>query len=139
LDIGAARRLVIRIVHGRMITAKYNTICSYLTFETVWYRTSRACIPNKNNCQWLAAGWWFSQVSSTNKTDCHDITEILLIVTVCHWQSLSHNVVKVHLIINRFKFITSVMIGTGSCKFNYHTAMAMTAFRKTFELITQHL
>jgi len=27
-------------------------------------------------CQWLAAGRWFSQgtpVSSTNKTDCHDI------------------------------------------------------------------
>jgi hypothetical protein len=32
-------------------------------------------------CQWLAAGLWFSPctlVSSTNKTDCHDITEILL-------------------------------------------------------------
>ena len=36
-------------------------------------------------CQWLAAGWWFSlgtPVSSTNKTDCHDITEILLKVTL---------------------------------------------------------
>ena len=32
-------------------------------------------------CQWLAAGPWFSLgtlVSSTNKTDRHDITEILL-------------------------------------------------------------
>jgi hypothetical protein len=32
-------------------------------------------------CQWLAAGRWFSpgtQVSSTNKTDRHEITEILL-------------------------------------------------------------
>ena len=32
-------------------------------------------------CQWLATGWWFSPgipVSSTNKTDCHDIAEILL-------------------------------------------------------------
>jgi hypothetical protein len=32
-------------------------------------------------CQWLAAGQWFSPgtpVSSTNKTDRHDITEILL-------------------------------------------------------------
>jgi hypothetical protein len=31
-------------------------------------------------CQWLAAGRWFSPgtlVSSTNKTDHHDITEIL--------------------------------------------------------------
>ena len=36
-------------------------------------------------CQWLAAGWWFSLgtlVSSTNKTDCHDITEILLKVAL---------------------------------------------------------
>jgi hypothetical protein len=32
-------------------------------------------------CLWLATGWWFSLgtlVSSTNKTDCCDITEILL-------------------------------------------------------------
>ena len=34
-----------------------------------------------NICQWLATGRWFSPgtpVSSTNKTDCHGITEILL-------------------------------------------------------------
>jgi hypothetical protein len=32
-------------------------------------------------CQWLATGQWFSSgtvISSTNKTDCYDITEILL-------------------------------------------------------------
>jgi len=31
-------------------------------------------------CQWILAGQWFSQgtpVSSTNKTDCHNINEIL--------------------------------------------------------------
>jgi hypothetical protein len=33
-------------------------------------------------CQWLATGQWFSLVSSTNKTDCHDITEILLKVAL---------------------------------------------------------
>jgi hypothetical protein len=36
-------------------------------------------------CQWLAAGRWFSPgtpVSSTNKTDGHDITEILLKVAL---------------------------------------------------------
>ena len=36
-------------------------------------------------CQWLATGQWFSVgilVSSTNKTDCHDITEILLKVAL---------------------------------------------------------
>ena len=36
-------------------------------------------------CQWLATGWWFSSgtpVSYTNKTDRHDIFEILLKVTL---------------------------------------------------------
>jgi hypothetical protein len=36
-------------------------------------------------CQWLTTGQWFSpgtSVSSTNKTDRHDITEILLKVTL---------------------------------------------------------
>jgi hypothetical protein len=36
-------------------------------------------------CQWFATGWWFSPgnlVSSTNKTDCHDINEILLKVVL---------------------------------------------------------
>ena len=36
-------------------------------------------------CQWLAASRWFSPctpVSSSNKTDCHDITEILLKVAL---------------------------------------------------------
>jgi hypothetical protein len=27
-------------------------------------------------------GWWFSLISSTNKTDCHEITEILLKVAL---------------------------------------------------------
>ena len=33
-------------------------------------------------CQSLEAGQWFSPVSSINKTDCHDITEILLKVAL---------------------------------------------------------
>ena len=33
-------------------------------------------------CQWLVAGQWFSSVSSTNKTDHHNITEILLKVVL---------------------------------------------------------
>ena len=33
-------------------------------------------------CQWLSTGWWFSPISSTNKTDRHDITEILLKVAL---------------------------------------------------------
>ena len=33
-------------------------------------------------CQQLAAGRWFSPISSTNETDHHDITEILLTVAL---------------------------------------------------------
>ena len=36
-------------------------------------------------CQWLATGQWFSTgtlVSSTNKTNCHDMAEILLKVAL---------------------------------------------------------
>ena len=39
-------------------------------------------------CQWLTAGLWFSPgtpVSSTNKTDRHDITEILLKVALKYY------------------------------------------------------
>jgi hypothetical protein len=47
-------------------------------------------------CQWLATAWWFSlgpPVSSTNKTDCHDITEILLkvVLTPSNKQTNIHN------------------------------------------------
>jgi hypothetical protein len=42
-------------------------------------------VPCDKVCQWLATGPWFSPdppVSSTNKTDHHDITEILLKVAL---------------------------------------------------------
>jgi hypothetical protein len=45
-------------------------------------------------CQWLAAGRWFflgTHVSSTNKTDCHDIMEILLKVVL---NTIIHNLLK---------------------------------------------
>jgi hypothetical protein len=48
-------------------------------------------------CQWLAAGRWFSPVSSTNKSDRHDITEILLKVawTVVLMKSCGHETLAV--------------------------------------------
>jgi hypothetical protein len=48
-------------------------------------------------CQWLETGRWFSPgtlVSSTNKTDCHNITEILMKVGL---NTISHHTPKLHL------------------------------------------
>jgi len=48
----------------------------------LWQYLSTLCA---NVCEWLATGWWFSPgtpVSSTNKTDRHDMTEILLKVAL---------------------------------------------------------
>jgi hypothetical protein len=47
-----------------------------------------------------------------------------------HWQTLSHNVVWVHLAWVGFKLTMLVVIGIdckGSCKSNYHTITTMTA------------
>jgi hypothetical protein len=54
----------------------------------LWVRISiraRCTTLRDKVCQWLETGWWFSlgpPVSSTNKTDCHDITEIWLKVAL---------------------------------------------------------
>jgi hypothetical protein len=53
-------------------------------------------------CQWLATGRWFSPgppVSSTNRTDRHDITEILLKVALNTIKQMSNNP-AIHLDIN---------------------------------------
>ena len=45
-------------------------------------KCTRCNIMWKKACQWLASGRWFSlgtPVSSTNKTEHHDITEILIV------------------------------------------------------------
>jgi hypothetical protein len=49
------------------------------------YRSGRGAQYHVIVCQWLATGRWFSPgspVSSTNNTDRHDITEILLKVAL---------------------------------------------------------
>ena len=65
----------------------YNYLCyQCLPPLKLWIRTlfMARCTRYKicdNVCQWLAAGQWTSlgtPVSSTIKTDCHDITEILM-------------------------------------------------------------
>jgi hypothetical protein len=67
----------------------YNYICSQcLSSLMLWVwisiRARHTTLCDKV-CQWLAKGRWFSlciPVSSTNKTDCHDITEILFKVAL---------------------------------------------------------
>jgi hypothetical protein len=42
----------------------------------------------------FAAGWWFSPVSSTNTTDRHDITEILLKVALNTIKQTNKQIIK---------------------------------------------
>jgi hypothetical protein len=49
-------------------------------------------------CEWLATGLWFSlgpPVSSTNKTDRHDITEILRIIKHIIYMFCSQNLIHI--------------------------------------------
>jgi hypothetical protein len=70
-------------------------ICNYICNQclspiTLWVRISLVAKYSRHNicdkvCQWLTTGRWFSlgiPVSSTNKADRHDITEILLKVAL---------------------------------------------------------
>ena len=63
----------------------YNYLCNqYISPLMLWVRisiTARCTTLCDKVFQWLATGWWFTPgtpVSSTNNTDRHDITEILL-------------------------------------------------------------
>ena len=64
-------------------------------FTTIYALDTKLC---DKVCQWFVAGQWFlpgTLVSSCNKTDCHDITEILLkmalnIITLTHKFILSY-------------------------------------------------
>ena len=61
------------------------TTCMYVSVRILLRRVVLDTALCDKVCQQLAAGRWFSPgtlVSSTNKTDCHDITEILLKVAL---------------------------------------------------------
>jgi hypothetical protein len=67
----------------------YNYLCNqWISLLMLWVRISiraRCTTLCDKVCQWLATDRWFSPgrpVSSTNKTDRHDITEILLKMTL---------------------------------------------------------
>ena len=66
----------------------YNYLCSWCLSPLMWIRLplrARSETLCDKLCQWLAPGQWFSLgllVSSNNKTDRHDITEIFLKVAL---------------------------------------------------------
>jgi hypothetical protein len=83
----------------------YNYLCNQcLSPLTLWVRIRlRTGILNTlcdKVCQWLAAGLWFSAVSSTNKTDHHDITEITETDTKIHIPIKTINITLILLDIN---------------------------------------
>jgi hypothetical protein len=80
-------------------------------------------------CQWLAAGWWFSPgtpTSSTNKTDRHNITEILLSDIKHHNPNLAQVLVTI------FAFLEILVITCESYCFSF------TKIKKSKYLLTNH-
>ena len=74
------------VLYGNWI---YNYLCNQcLSPLMLWIQISirsRCTTLCDKVCQWLVTDRWFSPgppVSSTNKSDCHDITEILLKVAI---------------------------------------------------------
>ena len=65
--------------------ANHADVVSSIPFHGEVYSLQHYVIITHKGGQWLATGLWFSPrtlVSSTNKTYCHDITEILLKVAL---------------------------------------------------------
>ena len=96
----------------------YNYLCNQcLSPLRLWIRiTLMARCTHTTLCDkvylWLAISWWFSlgtPVSSTNKTDRQDITEILLILALNTMIGIRTTLVMI---------ITDCI---ASCKSNYHT------------------
>ena len=78
----------------------YNYLCNLCLSPLilwVWILIRASCTTLCDKvCQWLATGRWFSPgppVSSTNKTDCHNITEILLKVAL---NTIKQTKTKIH-------------------------------------------
>jgi hypothetical protein len=73
-------RMVFGFTTACAISAYHHRSCEFESHSGVLYAT--LC---DNVCQWLAAGCWFypgTPVSFTNKTDRHDITEIVVKVAL---------------------------------------------------------
>jgi hypothetical protein len=79
---GGPDRMVVGFTTTYTISAYHHSSCEFESHSWQVVLTTTLC---HKVCQWLATGWWFSlgtPVSSTIKTDCHDITEISLKVAL---------------------------------------------------------
>jgi hypothetical protein len=95
-----------------MIVGSYNYLCnqclSPLMLGVLFWLMARctSCHFCDKVCQWLAAGQWFSLVTYTNKTDGHDITEILLKVAL---NTLTHRAKIIQQFITIWTFIEKTL------------------------------
>ena len=127
--------------HGSWI---YTYLCNQcLSPLKLWFRNlfrRGVCNMSDNVCQWLVAGWWFSpgtSVYSTNKTDRHNIAEILLKVALntttlnlnVQFTSFSLSIFSVMAVYDMHKYLTK--INTSSITDSYP---AMTAFTDQYSL-----
>ena len=77
-------RLLLSWSYGSWIYNYLRNHCLLLLTLWVWIPLRRGVLDTAL-CEWLAAGWWFSPGTSicfANKTDSHDIAEILLNVAL---------------------------------------------------------
>jgi hypothetical protein len=79
--------------HGRMVVGFHNYLCNQCLSSLML--SVRTPLGDKV-CQWLAGGRWYSpgtSASSTTKSGCHDITEILQKVALnTRNQSIKQNI-----------------------------------------------
>jgi hypothetical protein len=78
-------------------TLTYNNILYWVMSGNIWIILDRPFAYSGKVCQWLTTGWWFSPgspVSSTNKSDHHDMTEILLKVGLNTIKQIVYNIIK---------------------------------------------
>ena len=134
-----------QITHGSWI---YNYLCNQcLSPLTLWVRSrswwgvldTTSC---DKVCQWLATGRWLSPgtpVSSTNKTNRHDITEILLKVqlnTINNTNQITITKIRINLSINLNSLNLICQPGTPSVMSNtneYNYGLAVSYFLEAYK------
>ena len=107
----------VNVSFGRSTWIRYQ---EYLSPLMLWFRISiraRCTTLCDKVCQWLATGRWFSPgppVYSTNKTDRHDIAEILLKVVL---NTINQTNKQTHAVTLSFCRSTWIRFGVYACCF----------------------